>query len=65
MILRVKTIPKDNLLDLFMGTLKERIQHEVHPLEPKSLEISFNMVGKVQIKNMATWHKTPSLQKVA
>jgi hypothetical protein len=28
--LRVKNILEDNLLDLFMGTLKENIQHEVH-----------------------------------
>jgi hypothetical protein len=28
--LRVKNIPEDNFLDLFMGILKENIQHEVH-----------------------------------
>lgn len=32
----VKKIPKD-LLYLFMCTLKENIQHEVHFFEPKSL----------------------------
>jgi hypothetical protein len=35
--LKVNKIPKDNLLDLFMGTLKENIQHEVHLFEPKFL----------------------------
>jgi len=28
--LRVKKIPEDNLLDLFMGTLKENNQHKVY-----------------------------------
>jgi hypothetical protein len=36
--LRVKNIPEDNLLDLFLGTLKENIQHVVRLLKPKSLE---------------------------
>jgi hypothetical protein len=52
--LRVKNIPEDNLLDLFMGTLKENIQHEVHLFEPKSLEKAFSMERKVENKNMAT-----------
>jgi hypothetical protein len=41
--LGVKKIPEDNLLDLFMGILKENIQHEVHLFEPKSLEKYFSM----------------------
>jgi hypothetical protein len=52
--LRVKNILEDNLLDLFMGTLKESIQHEVHLFEPKSLEHAFSMERKVESKNMAT-----------
>jgi hypothetical protein len=48
----VKNIPKDHLLDLFMGTLKESIQHDVHLWEPKSLENSFNVARRVESKNM-------------
>jgi hypothetical protein len=50
----VKNIPEDNLLDIFMGTLNENIQHEVHLFEPKSLEQAFNMARKVENKNMPT-----------
>jgi hypothetical protein len=52
--LRVNNIPKDNLLDLFMGTLKDSIQHEVHLFKPKSIEKYFSMERKVENKNMAT-----------
>jgi hypothetical protein len=52
--LRVKNIPKDNFLDLFMGTLKESIQHEVHLFVPKSLECAFILARKVEGKNMDT-----------
>jgi len=52
--LKVKNILEDNLLDLFMGTLKEIIQHEVHFFEPKSLHHTFSIARKVEIKNMAT-----------
>jgi hypothetical protein len=37
-----------------MEILKENIQHEVHLFEPKSLEQDFNMVRKMENKNMAT-----------
>lgn len=53
MILRVNTISQDNLLDLFMGTLKERIQHEVCLFEPKFLEHD-SLEKKFGSKNMAT-----------
>jgi hypothetical protein len=52
--LKVKNILEDNLLDLFMGTLKEKIQHEVHLFEPKSLEHAFSMARKLENKNMDT-----------
>lgn len=48
----MKNIPEDNLLDLFIGTLKENIQHEVHLWESKSLENAFIVARKVEIKNM-------------
>jgi hypothetical protein len=52
--LRVKNNPEDNLLDLFMGTLNENIQHEVGLFEPESLDKDFSMAKKVENKNMAT-----------
>ena len=51
--LRVKNISEDNLLDRFIGTLKDNIQHEVHLFEPSSLENDFTMARIVENKNMA------------
>jgi hypothetical protein len=51
--LRLKNIPNDNLLDLFTGTLKDNIQHELCILEPTSLEMTFKLARRVEIKNMA------------
>ena len=51
--LRVKTISEDDFLDLFIGTLKDNIQHEVRIFEPSSLEKDFMMERKVENKNMA------------
>ena len=48
--LRVKSISEDNLLDLFIGTLKDNIQHEVCLFEPSSLEKDFMMARKVESK---------------
>ena len=45
-------IPNDELLDLFIGTLKVNIQHEVCLFEPTSLEKAFMFVTKVESKNM-------------
>jgi hypothetical protein len=52
--IRVKNISEDNLLDLFVGTLKKRIQHEVCLLDPKSIENDFSVKRKVGSKYMAT-----------
>ena len=43
----------DKLLDLFIGTLKDKIQHEVHLFEQTSLENDFMVARKVESKNMA------------
>ena len=51
--LRVKNILEDNLLDIFIGTLKDNVQHEVCLFEPSSLEKDFMMARKVENKNMA------------
>ena len=50
--LRVKNILEDNLLDIFIVTLKYNIQHEVRLFEPSSLEKTFMMARKVESKNM-------------
>ena len=46
-------IPHDKLLALFIGTLKDKIQHEVHLFEPTSLEKDFMVARKVESKHLA------------
>ena len=59
--LRVKNISTNNLLDMFIGTLKDNIQHELCILEPTSLEKDFNLARRVESKNMAmTTKRFPS-----
>ena len=48
----VEGIPYDKLLDIFVGTLKDSIQHEVHLFKPTSLENDFILARKLEIKNM-------------
>ena len=43
----------DKLLDLFIGTLKDNIQHEVHLFEPTSLEKYLIVSRKVETKSLA------------
>ena len=50
--LRVKNILEYNLLYLFIGTLKDIIQHEACLFEPSFLEKDFMMARKVETKNM-------------
>jgi hypothetical protein len=50
--LRVDGMPNDKLLDLFIGTLKDNIQHEVHLFEPTSLKKDFMVARKVESRNM-------------
>jgi hypothetical protein len=58
-----KHIQHIHLLDLFMDTLKENIQHEVHLFEPKSLEKAYGMARRVENKNMATRRVTTNNYK--
>ena len=51
--LRVDGLLDDKWLDLFIGTLKDNIQHKVHLFEPTSLEKVFMAERKVESKNMA------------
>ena len=48
----MKNILEYNLLDLFIGTLKDNIQHEVRIFEPSALEKDLMMARKVEGKNM-------------
>jgi hypothetical protein len=41
------------LIDVFIGTLKDNIQHQVRLWEPKSLDNAFRVARNVEIKNMA------------
>jgi hypothetical protein len=41
------------MIDLFIGTLKDNIQHEVRLSEPKLLENSIRVARNVESKNMA------------
>jgi hypothetical protein len=51
--IKVKNIPNEHLIDVFIGTLKDNIQHEVLLWEPKSLENAFRMARNVESKNMS------------
>ena len=51
---RVKNIPEEHRIDVFIGTLKEKIQHDVCLWEPDSLEKAFRLARKMESKIMAT-----------
>jgi hypothetical protein len=51
--IKVTDIPDENLIDVFIGDLRDNIQHEVRLWEPKSLENAFRVERNVESKNMA------------
>ena len=51
------------MIDLFIGTLKDNIQHEVHVLETNSLEKVFRLARKIGCKIMATRKPTTHFYK--
>jgi hypothetical protein len=51
--IKVTNIPDEHLIDVFIGTLRDNIQDEVHLWEPKSLENAFRVARNVESKNMA------------
>ena len=63
--LKVEGITDDELLDLFIRTLKDKIQHEVHLFETTSYEKVFMVARKVESKNlvMATRRTTLNTSK--
>eukprot|EP00253_Pinus_taeda_P002615 PITA_02615 len=52
--IRVKDIPEEHRIDVFIGYLKDNIQHDVRLWEPDSLEKGFRLVRKMESKIMAT-----------
>ena len=50
--IKVIDIPDEHLIDVFIGNLKNNIQHEVLLWEPKSLENAFKVARNVESKNM-------------
>ena len=52
--IRVNNILEEHRIDVFIGTLKDSIQHEVHLWEPDSLEKEFRLTRKIERKIMET-----------
>jgi len=50
----VTDIPEEHRIDVFIGTLKDNIQHEVRFSEPDSLKKAFRLARKIESKIMAT-----------
>ena len=46
------------MIDVFIGTLKDNIQHDINLLKPISLEKAFRVARKVESKIMATRKST-------
>jgi hypothetical protein len=63
--IKITDILDEHLIDVFIGTLKDNIQHKVHLWEPKSLENAFRVVRNVESKNMAmdTRRTTPNIYR--
>ena len=51
------------MIDVFIGTLKDNIQHKVRVWEPDSLEKAFRLARKFECKIMATRKPTTHIYK--
>ena len=56
--IKVIYILETHLIDVFIGTLRDNIQHEVHLWKPKSLENAFRVAINVERKIMVTRKST-------
>eukprot|EP00253_Pinus_taeda_P025634 PITA_25634 len=56
--IRVKNIPEEHRIDVFITTLKDNIQYDVRLWEPDSLEKAFRLARKMESKIMATRKNT-------
>ena len=61
--IRVKNIPEEHRVDVFIGTLKDNIQHDVHLWELDSLEKAFRLARKRERKIMETRKHTTHIYK--
>ena len=61
--IRLTDILEEHMIDHFIGTLKNNIQHDVHILEPDSLEKAFRLAIKIECKIMATRKPTTHFYK--
>ena len=52
--IRENDIPEKQRIDVFIGTLKDNIQHEVHLWQSDSLEKAFRLARKIERKIMET-----------
>ena len=52
--IRVNDIPEEHRIDVFIGSLKYNIQHEVFLWEPDSLDKAFRLARKFESKIMVT-----------
>jgi hypothetical protein len=63
--IKVTYIPYEHPIDVFIGNLKDNIQHEVLLWEPQSLENAFRVARNVESKilAMATRRTTPNIYR--
>ena len=61
--IRVTDILEEHRIDVFIGTLKDNIQHEVRVWELDSLEKAFRLARKIECKIMATRKPTTHIYK--
>ena len=61
--IRITNILEEHRIDVFIGTLKDNIQHEVWIREPHSLEKAFKLARKIECKIMATRKPTTDIYK--
>ena len=61
--IRVTDIPEEHEIYIFIGTLKDNLQHEVCLWEPDSLEKAFRLARKIECKIMATRKPTTHIYK--
>ena len=61
--IRVNDIPKEHMIDVFIGTLKDDIQHEIRLWEPDSLDEAFKLERIIESKIMVTRKSTTDIYK--
>ena len=61
--IRVTDILEEQRIDVFIGTLKDNIQHEVRLWEPDSLEKAFRLARKIERKIMTIRKPTTHIYK--